>query len=101
MPLFPAVLTGDPCPSPKAQYGLTADKLAVQAKIVAQKRGVDPGVHALMYGRNADRIGVAQNVIKVMGLDRGARTIIGTALHRHLPLEVPESTERFVSLTAA
>jgi IrrE N-terminal-like domain len=94
-------LTNDPCPSPKAQYGLTADKLAVQAKAFAPKRGVDPGVHALMYGRNADRMGVAQNALKLMGFDRGARTIIGTALHRHLPPEVPESTERFVSLTAA
>ena len=95
------VLTGEPCPSPRAVYGLTAPKLVIVANRAGRTKRVDPGVHALVYGRNAGRMGVAQNALKLMGLDRGARTVLSAALHRHLPEELPETTERFVSLTAA
>jgi len=96
-----AVLTGDPCPTARAIYGLTAPGLVRLANEGAVTKGIDPGVHALVYGRNAGRMGVAQNALKLMGLDRGARTILSQALRNHLSEDLPESTERFVSLTAA
>jgi hypothetical protein len=92
------VLTGDPAPDLKAVYGLTAPRLVDIASRIAREHSVDPGVYALVYGKNAGRMGVAQNALKLMGLDRGARTIISNALLRHLPEDLPEPTERFVSL---
>jgi hypothetical protein len=95
------LLTGDPVPDLKAVAGLTAPRLADKANYIARTRSIDPGVYALVYGKNAGRMPVAQNALKILGLDRGARTTISTALLRHLPGELPESTERFVSLLTA
>jgi hypothetical protein len=94
------VLTGDPSPNLKAVYGLTAPRLADFANKIAVKSSIDPGVYALVYGKSAGRMGVAQNALKQLGLDRGARTTITKALLRHLPErdDLPEVTERFVSL---
>lgn len=92
------VLTGDPHPNMDAVYGMDGQRLARHANSVAEKSSIDPGVFALVYGKSAARMGVAQNALKVLGLDRGARTAISTAMLRHLPAELPESTERFVLL---
>jgi len=94
-----AVLTGFPTLDAKAVFGLTADKLVDVAKRFAAANSIDPGTVALVYGRNANRIPVAQNALKMMGLDHGAHTKIGTALAKHLQGgDLPESTERFLSL---
>jgi hypothetical protein len=94
------VLTGNPDPKLQPVYGMTAPKLADRANVIAQKCSIDPGVYALVYGKSAGRMGVAQNALKLLGLDRGAQTTISTALLRHLPHkdDLPEVTERFVSL---
>ena len=92
------VLTGNPEPNLQPVYGMTAPKLVHVANQIARKESIDPGVYALVYGKNAGRMGVAQNALKLLGLDRGARTTISDTLRRYLPEELPESTERFVSL---
>ena len=96
------VLTGFPSLGADAIYGLTASKLVDKAKSIAARRGIDPGTVALVYGRNAKRIPVAQNALKMMGLDHGAHAKIGAALAKHLQLDdLSESTERFLSLLSA
>jgi hypothetical protein len=96
------VLTGLASIDAKAIYGLTADKLVDRARQHAAIHGIDPGTVALVYGRNADRIAVAQKALKMMGLDHGAHAKIGAALVKHLQSDdLPESTERFLSLLSA
>lgn len=96
------ILTGRSSIDFTAVYGLTAGKLVDQAKRYAAAHDIDPGTVALMYGRNANRIAVAQNALKIMGLDHGAHAKIGAALARHLQRDdLPESTERFLSLLSA
>jgi hypothetical protein len=94
-------LTGIPDPGAKPIYGLSAPLLVAKAREMAQQYRVDPGVIALVYGRNAGRMPAAQNALKLMGLDTGARSRIAAALHAHLPHDLPESTERIVSLLAS
>lgn len=94
-----AALTGHPAIRVEPIYGLTADKLVMWAKRIAAKNSIDPGTVALIYGRNATRIAVAQNALKLMGLDHGAKAKIGAALESRLCRDdLPESTERFLSL---
>jgi Zn-dependent peptidase ImmA (M78 family) len=93
------VLTGSASLDADAIYGLTAQKLVQKARDVAARRSIDPGTVALVYGRNANRIPVAQNALKIMGLDHGAHAKIGAALTAHLQRDdLSESTERFLSL---
>ncbi len=96
------ILTGFASPDASAVYGLTAPKLVDKARSIAAKCDIDPGTVALVYGRKADRIPVAQSALKMMGLDHGAHAKIGAALTEHLQRDdLPESTERFLSLVSA
>jgi hypothetical protein len=97
------VLTGEPLVEIKAIYGLTAAKLVERARAFAAKHQMDPGTVALVYGRNADRMAVAQAALNIMGLQEGARDTIVSALRRHLVDvdDLPETTQRFLSLVAA
>ncbi|MCY2987735.1 MAG: ImmA/IrrE family metallo-endopeptidase [Planctomycetota bacterium] len=97
-----AALTGHPSIRTTPIYGLTADKLVAWAKRIAADKNIDPGTVALIYGRNAQRIAVAQNALKLLGLDHGAKAKIGAALKSRLCRDdLPESTERFLSLLSA
>ena len=92
-------LTGVPSIAARPKYGLTAPRLVSLAKDIAAKYSIDPGTVTLVYGRNANRIPVAQNALKMMGLDHGAHAKIGAALAKHLQRDdLPESTKRFLSL---
>jgi hypothetical protein len=96
------VLTGFASLDADPIYGLTAPKLVDKARDIAAKRGIDPGTVTLVYGRNANRIPVAQNALKMMGLDHGAHAKIGTALAQHIQRDdLTEATERFLSLLSA
>ena len=96
-----ALLTGFARPYTKLIPGWTGRKLATWAQHIGGKRKIDPGAAALVYGRATKRMGVAQNALKALGMDRGAHEKIAQALKRRLPEELPESTARFASLTAA
>jgi len=96
------VLTGFTSLRADPIYGLTAPKLVDKARQYAAAHSIDPGTVALVYGRNANRIPVAQNALKMMGLDHGAHAKIGAALVKNLQSDdLPESTERFLSLLSA
>lgn len=96
------VLTGRPRIQLAPERGLRAPKLVTKSLETARKYDVDPGTVALVYGRTADRMAVAQNALKLMGLDRGAHAKIGVALSRYLEQnDLPEATERLVSLLSA
>lgn len=97
------LLTGVPSIHFKQVYGLTANKLATAAQAFANKRQIDAGTVALTYGRNANRMAVAQAALKILGLDQGARRLIADALQRHLRRvnDLPETAERFLSLVSA
>jgi len=83
-------------------YGLTAAKLVAASREFGTKRNIDPGTLALIYGRSAERMPVAQNALKLMGLDRGAHAKIGAALLDRLDRDdLPEATERLLSLLSA
>ena len=56
------------------------------------------GAVALVYGRSAKRMPVAQNALKHLGLDQGAHEMIWLALKHRLAEDLPETTERFLSL---
>jgi hypothetical protein len=95
-----AFLTGDPEPTASPIHGLNAHRLVALSQKLAEKHRVDPGVIALVYGRNAGRMPVAQIALKMMGRDQGAKSRIASALHQRLQDDLPESTERFVSMLA-
>jgi hypothetical protein len=92
------VLTGMPNPT-VPNFKLTAPRLAIAVAQSGPDRGIDPGVLALIYGKSNDRWGVAQNALKYLSLDSGARDIINAALIRRLnPEDLSESSERFLAV---
>ena len=96
------VLTGETSLSFRPAYGLTAPKLARAAQRCGRQNAIEPGTVALIYGRSADRWGVAQNALKWLEQDRGAQEIINEALVRHLDVSnIPESTARFLGCLSA
>lgn len=95
------LLTGAPRLTASPIPGLTAPKLAEQARALGSRDKIDPGVIALIYGRNAGRMPVAQSAIKLMGMDRGAHEKITRALKSRLPDELPEAPARCLSLVIA
>lgn len=95
------VLTGHPNPNPGPIYGLTGERLAALARQEGLKTGTDPGALALIYGRNANRMGAAQNAIKLMGMDRGAHSAIAKFLKQYLPDEPSDLANRFLALANA
>ena len=62
------LLTAEPRPSAHAILGMTAPRLVAAANNAARTKAIDPGVCALVYGKNAGRMAVAQNALKLMGL---------------------------------
>lgn len=91
------ILTGHPEPKMDAVYGLTGQKLAKAATWLGERKGIDPGVVALVYGRNADRMGPATNALKALNLWTGARDIIRRHLAEHVPLnELSDSQAHFL-----
>jgi len=95
------VLTGNPNPSPGPVYGLTGERLVALARQEGLKSGTDPGALALIYGRNANRMGAAQKAIKLMGMDRGAHTAIARVLREYLHEEPSDLAIRFLALANA
>lgn len=85
----------------KATYGMRAANLVTAARTEAAKLHADPGVVALIYGRTAERMGVAQNALKIMGMDRGGHKKIADAFRQQLTPDLPEVADRFVNLVAA
>jgi Zn-dependent peptidase ImmA (M78 family) len=96
------LLTGRPAVDFKAIYGLTAEKLVARARETAAKYQIEPGTIALIYGK-AERMPVAQNALKLLGCDHGARRLIADALQQHLRRadDLPETAEQFLSLVSA
>ena len=71
--------------------------LAGAARKYGERRSIMPGVVALIYGKSADRWGVAQNALKALGEDRGAHHVVIKTLCSHMELtDLPESTARFL-----
>ncbi len=81
-----------------AVYGMTGERLARTAREVGGKYKIDPGAVALIYGRQAERMGVAQRALQQMGVDRGAHERVAAALEIRLREDLPESTRRLLSL---
>lgn len=95
------LLTGLSRPTADAVSGLTGPRLAVQSKAIGARLDIDPGIVALVYGRNARRMGAAQNALSILGMDSGAKRMIADSLKKHLPSEIPEHTARYVALATA
>ncbi len=77
----------------------TAEMLASKAMVIGPRHGVDPGAYALIYGKVNNRWGVAQNALKLIGKDSGARELVREALMKRLgAAELPESAERFLNV---
>jgi hypothetical protein len=95
------LLTGVTDPSiPNLKY--TALRLAAEVERAGPKLGIDPGVMALIYAKSNDRWGVAQNALKHLALDSGAHGMIAEALRERLiPEDLPESSERFLSVLSS
>lgn len=76
-----------------------AMKLALMVAGEGPNNGIDPGVMALIYGKSNDRWGVAQNALKYLSLSAGAHNMITGALLKRLnPEDLPESSERFLTV---
>lgn len=88
------ILSGLASVEMKAIYGLTGDRLVEKARAVGTRNEIDPGLIALMYGRNADRWGPANIALKKMGLDKGAKAIILAQLMYHLDLDQLTEADR-------
>lgn len=78
--------------------GLRASGLAKLARNYSKHSKVAAGTYALCYGRSADRWPVAQAALKLLQEDRGGREALARALAKHLPEDLPEGTERFLSI---
>ncbi len=95
------ILSGASLPIPGA-YGIGGRILANWAEAIADKRGIDPGHYALVFGRIHRRYGVAQEALKYLRLDKGGREIIVRSLGKHLDMsELSETAERFISTLTA
>lgn len=87
------LLTGDPAPSLKLVYGMTAEKLVTAVRKHAPARQIDPAVFALVYGHNADRMPVAVEALLLMHQDCEARTQIRRALSQHVSMDNLSDTD--------
>ena len=85
------VLTGEPQLEFPAIYGLTAPKLATRARGLEQRKRVQAGTVALIYGHTANRMPVAQNALRELGLSSGGIEIITNFVAQFLPETLPES----------
>lgn len=92
------VLTGQPSLDFSAQRGVNGETLARNAKRWRSALHISEGTLALMYGKSADRMGVAQNALKALGMDSGAHALIRQHLARHLPSDRSESLDRSLAL---
>lgn len=81
-----------------AVYGMTGERLARTALEFGGRHRIDPGAVALIYGRQAERMGVAQRALQQMGVDRGAHEKVSAALETRLREDLPESLHRLVAL---
>jgi hypothetical protein len=92
------ILTGTPDPKIR-DLKCRANILAVTCAQHGPDRGIDPGVMALIYGRSNSRWGVAQNALKILSIDSGAREIIAAAWRKRVsPGDISESAERFLAV---
>ena len=95
------ILTGRPDPYLRPVYGRTAEKLAQAAIRIGAKNQADPGLVALIYGRCADRWGVANKALQVMNANTGAQRLIREQLAAQVDLEqLGDSDRRFVEALA-
>ncbi len=78
------MLTGNPSPKMPAVYGKTAAVLARDASFVGPQSRIHPGTYALVYGRSAGRMAVAQNALKILGCVEGGQRTLSEALEHHL-----------------
>jgi len=92
------LLTGHEELDLRPKRGMTADRLAASAMEFGRKHKIDAGTVALIYGRQAQRMPVAQIALKTMGMDTGAREKVSAALETRLREDLPESTRRLLSL---
>lgn len=95
------VLTGQQRPYLRRIDGLTAAKLAGKVLEFGQRKGVDPAVLALVYGKCADRWPVATNAIKELGAAHGGHAIVANWLERYVDPDVlGDSDRRFLQSLA-
>ncbi len=92
------VLTGNERPDARVLIGMRAPALARMAKEFGPRQQIDPGVLALVYGRNAGRMPVAAAALKLLDAQSGAREMIASALRAHLPADLSETGARFADL---
>jgi len=91
------LLTGHSSPKLSAVYGMTGDRLATKARSFGNIKNIDAAVVALVYGHNADRMGVAINALKALNEFSGARDQIRGALLEHISLDkLTDSEAHFV-----
>lgn len=95
------LLTGLPDPYLEPVYGLTGEELAEAVPALGAEQNVDPGLVALIYGRCADRWGVANKALQVMNANTGAHRLIQDQLAARIDLEqLGDSDRRFVEALA-
>ena len=81
-----------------ALQNLNGEQLARWVRQLEQAIQIDAGTLALIYGHTAARMGVAQNALKVLGLQNGAHQLIADAVKQHLLEDMPEAAAAFLPL---
>lgn len=82
---------------PLPASSLNGSRLAVWARNVGGRAGINPGTLALFVGRLRGRLPAAQNALKELDLDIGAQGMAAAALAAHLPDGVPEDLGRLLA----
>jgi Zn-dependent peptidase ImmA (M78 family) len=92
------LLTGRPDLQFKQHQHLTVAQLALRARATEQSTQINAGTLALIYGRSARQMRVAQDTLKALELDKGGRHMIAVGVQRHLPDELPEAVAAMLPL---
>ncbi|MBN9691870.1 MAG: hypothetical protein J0M24_16640 [Verrucomicrobia bacterium] len=96
------LLTGQRDPKIAPRPGMDGSKLAAAALSQQKRSSIHAGTLALIYGKTANRMGVAVNALKLMNMNTGGREIIAGALARRLPrqdaVELPGSVAELLPL---
>jgi hypothetical protein len=90
------VLTGSRKPA-LPRTSLDGENLAAWARRTGEIHRIDPGTLSLVYGRERDRMAVAQLALKRLRLDVGAQGLAADALAKRIPAGLPEDLGRLLA----
>lgn len=92
------LLTAQPSLDFSPQRGVDGETLARNARRWRSALQISEGTLALMYGKSAGRMDIAQNALKSLNMATGAHALIRDHLSRYLPDERSETLDRSLGL---